>query len=144
MVQTVKRDREERGEGHDKVERLTVLEGLRKYASEHVLLIGRPGSGKSTALAMQPLSEAQMQQFVRAYLPQQGEQMLRQLGSRLREFGQTPLLLWMLCSVFVNNSNKIPSNLGSVFRHFTQIYANTLKQAIPTSRNLSRNQSSSK
>ena len=34
----------------EKTERLPVLEGLRKYAGEHVLLVGRPGSGKSTAL----------------------------------------------------------------------------------------------
>ena len=84
-------------------------------------------------LEMQPLSEPQMQQFVRAYLPQQGEEMLRQLGSRLREFGQTPLLLMMLCSVFVDNSNRIPSNLGSVFRRFTEIYESRLKQDVPVS-----------
>ncbi|NES22333.1 MAG: hypothetical protein F6K41_26280 [Symploca sp. SIO3E6] len=81
-------------------------------------------------LEMQPLTEAQMRQFVCAYLPQQGEQMLKQLGSRLREFGETPLLLWMLCSVFASNSNQIPSNLGSVFRRFTEIYDNKLKQDI--------------
>jgi predicted NACHT family NTPase len=59
MVQTVERDREERRKGEEKVERLTVLEGLRKYASEHVLLVGRPGSGKSTALVRLVLEEAQ-------------------------------------------------------------------------------------
>jgi HEAT repeat protein len=31
-------------------EQFAVLDGLRKYASEHVLLVGKPGSGKSTAL----------------------------------------------------------------------------------------------
>ena len=41
MVQAVEREKEEQGE---KIERLTVLEGVRKYASEHVLLVGRPGS----------------------------------------------------------------------------------------------------
>ncbi|HEY9633338.1 MAG TPA: HEAT repeat domain-containing protein, partial [Coleofasciculaceae cyanobacterium] len=281
MVQTVERDREERGKEEEKVERLSVLEGLRKYASEHVLLIGRPGSGKSTALVrllleeaercrgareagetsertplnpplvrgeenssslapplirgaggvkipvlvelryyrtsildliqdflqrhdpnltvdaetlkswlrqgqllllvdglnelpseearrdlqkfrqdyqkttpmifttrdlgvggdlgitkkleMQPLSEAQMQQFVRAYLSKQGEQMLRQLGSRLREFGQTPLLLWMLCSLF-RAMGKVPPNLGLVFRQFATSYDRKLKQDIPISK----------
>jgi len=59
MVQTVERERDERGKGEEKVERLSVLEGLRKYASEHVLLVGRPGSGKSTALVRLVLEEAQ-------------------------------------------------------------------------------------
>jgi HEAT repeat protein len=31
-------------------EQFAVLEGLRKYAPEHVLLVGKPGSGKSTSL----------------------------------------------------------------------------------------------
>ena len=34
----------------EKVERLEVLAGLRKYADNHLLLVGKPGSGKSTAL----------------------------------------------------------------------------------------------
>jgi len=49
MVQTVERDAQQRSK-EEKIQRLSVLEGLRKYASEHVLLVGRPGSGKSTAL----------------------------------------------------------------------------------------------
>jgi HEAT repeat protein len=81
-------------------------------------------------LEMQPLSEEQMQQFVRAYLPEQGEQMLRQLGSRLREFGQTPLLLWMLCSLF-KAMGKVPPNLGLVFRQFAQSYYGKTKQDVP-------------
>lgn len=52
--------------------------------------------GIEKKLEMQPLSEDQMLEFVRAYVPEQAEQMLRQLKDRLRELGQTPLLLWML------------------------------------------------
>ncbi len=236
MVQTVDKEKvesqKEKGEEEkkEKIERLPVLEGICKYAAEHVLLVGRPGSGKSTALArlllqeaenalsiarakipvlvelrylpseanessvcdrilafmhkhdpaldinevgikqllrqgrllllvdgvnelssdrgrvmvnqfrelyqktcpmifttrelsaggdlgiakrleMQPLTEPQMQQFVMAYLPTQGERLLRQLSGRLRELGKTPLLLWMLCSLF-QQSEQIPPNLG--------------------------------
>ncbi|MBE9201205.1 MULTISPECIES: HEAT repeat domain-containing protein [unclassified Nodularia (in: cyanobacteria)] len=254
MVERVLPTKEERSETQEKTERLDVLAGLRKYAQEHVLLVGRPGSGKSTALVrllleeaekplpqplpetergvnsppslagkgvgglgkipvlvelryyqtsvldlirdflkrhrllldtatiekllfngqflllvdginelpsekarqdlykfrqdyqktkpmifttrdlgvggdlgitkkleMQPLTPEQMQQFVRAYLPEQGEQMLQNLGDRLREFGETPLLLWMLCSLF-QATGDIPPNLGLVFRQFTQQY----------------------
>lgn len=34
----------------EKREQLAVLKGLRKYAPDHVLLVGKPGSGKSTSL----------------------------------------------------------------------------------------------
>ncbi len=239
MVQTVAKEKDEANppqEKQEKTERLPVLEGIRKYADGHVLLVGRPGSGKSTALIrlvlevatetlkegqgqipilvelrywqtsvieriqaflhqhdpalsldnaalttllrqgrflllidglnelpsdeartqlatfrrdhpkvpmifttrdlglggdlgiekklkMQPLTEAQMKDFIRAYVPDQAEAMLRQLSDRLREFGQTPLLLWMLCEVFQQSPNRqIPTNLAEVFRAFTTMY----------------------
>jgi HEAT repeat protein len=258
MVQTVDKEKvesqKEKGEEEkkEKIERLPVLEGICKYAADHVLLVGRPGSGKSTALArlllqeaenalsdlnakipvlvelrylpleanessvcdrilafihkhdpaldideagikqllrqgrllllvdgvnelpsdrgrvmvnqfrelyqktcpmifttrelsaggdlgiakrleMQPLTEPQMQQFVMAYLPTQGEKFLRQLSGRLREFGQTPLLLWMLCSLF-QQSEQIPPNLGMVFRAFTVGYGDRIKQDVTLSK----------
>jgi energy-coupling factor transporter ATP-binding protein EcfA2 len=79
--------------------------------------------GLEKKLEMQPLTEAQMQAFVRSYVPEQAEVMLRQLKDRLREFGQTPLLLWMLCEVYKQSPDKqLPSNLGGVFRAFTKDY----------------------
>jgi HEAT repeat protein len=248
MVQTVTKEREPTApentplqQDKEKTERLPVLEGIRKYADDHVLLVGRPGSGKSTALIrllleeatlspgpspkigrggqeripvlvelrywessiegliqgflqrhnlalddatlstllsegeflllvdglnelpseeartqlsafrrnhpklpmifttrdlglggdlgiekkleMQPLTEAQMKAFIRAYVPDQAEVMLRQLSDRLREFGQTPLLLWMLCEVFKQSPIKqLPNNLGGIFQVFTRTY----------------------
>jgi predicted NACHT family NTPase len=66
MVQTVQRDRSAEIEGSGvepqakaKIERFPVLEGIRKCVKEyrHVLLVGRPGSGKSTTLARLLLEE---------------------------------------------------------------------------------------
>ena len=249
MVQTVTRDNTRRTPNRDnpeespkepqeKIERLPVLDGLRKYAfdekTRHLLLVGRPGSGKSTALArllleeaerfsaetsdtipvlvelrywrtsiddlilaafrrhglelsssqlnrllnenrllvlvdgmnelpteegrsqlaafrrkysrvpaifttrdlslggdagieqkleMQPLTEPQMRSFVEAYLPERGEVMWRQLQGRLREFGKTPLLLWMLCEVVKQSPNaELPTNLAGIFQVFTRSY----------------------
>ncbi|MBX9257058.1 HEAT repeat domain-containing protein [Desmonostoc muscorum CCALA 125] len=254
MVQTAQSKQPEgKALEREKIERLNVLEGLRKYAVNHVLLVGRPGSGKSTALKrllweeaekcrgvweqrsrgerekltripvlvelrqystsvldlirkflrrhrlpldeatietllfegrflllvdgvnelpnedarrnlryfrqnnpntpmifttrdlgvggdlgiekkleMQPLTEVQMQEFVRAYLLEKGEEMLRQLGGRLRELGETPLLLWMLCAVF-QETNSIPSNLGETFQRFTKLYDSKIKDDVPVS-----------
>ncbi len=50
---------EQEGQASEKVEQLPVLEGLRKYQDNHVLLVGRPGSGKSTALQRLLWEEAQ-------------------------------------------------------------------------------------
>ncbi len=240
MVATVSPKQDKRDDTQEKTERLPVQEGLRKYAENHVLLVGKPGSGKSTALArllleeaekakylgdsgcipvllelrqyttsvmdliqnflhrhglyldveiktllrnrqflllvdgvnelpnkearrdlktfrenhpktpmifttrdlgvggdlgieqkleMQPLTEEQMQQFIRAYLPETGEEMLQRLGERLRSFGETPLLLWMLCELF-QQTNNIPPNLGLVFRQFTQFYVGKIKDDV--------------
>jgi HEAT repeat protein len=64
-----------------------------------------------------------MRAFIRAYVPEQAEAMLRQLRDRLREFGQTPLLLCMLCEVFQQApNNQLPSNLAGVFQAFTAMY----------------------
>jgi predicted NACHT family NTPase len=86
--------------------------------------------GLEKKLEMQPLTEAQMEKFVRSYVPEQAEAMLRQLKDRLREFGQTPLLLWMLCDLF-RQTGQIPNNLGEVFRAFTQGYEKNLKADVP-------------
>ena len=66
MVQTVEPPKVEQerelgqdGEKKEKIERLPVLEGIVKYAAEHVLLVVRPGAGKSTALARLLLQEAE-------------------------------------------------------------------------------------
>ncbi|MBP5975596.1 HEAT repeat domain-containing protein [Brasilonema sp. CT11] len=88
--------------------------------------------GIEKKLEMQPLTEEQMQQFVRAYLPEQGEEMLWRLGGRLREFGQTPLLLWMLCELFRTTGN-VPPNLGLVFRCFALSYDGKIKDDVPVS-----------
>jgi HEAT repeat protein len=88
--------------------------------------------GIEKKLEMQPLTEEQMQQFVRAYLPEQGEEMLQRLGGRLLEFGQTPLLLFMLCELFEQTGN-VPPNLGLVFRDFAQSYERNIKDDIPVS-----------
>ena len=236
MVQTIApKDSPELGDRpQPKIERLPVTEGLQKYAIDHVLLVGRPGSGKSTALArlmldlvrssqipvlvelrsyqssvlelirssfkrhdlsltiaqiemllddrklillidgvnelpsesarmdlsnfrrnyskvsmifttrdlslggnlgiekqleMQPLTETQMRSFINAYLPGKADAMLGQLKDRLREFGTTPLLLWMLCSLF-KRTEVIPQNLGEVFRAFTRGYEQQIKHDV--------------
>ncbi|WP_062287500.1 HEAT repeat domain-containing protein [Nostoc piscinale] len=91
--------------------------------------------GIEKKLEMQPLTEAQMQQFVHAYLPEKmADEMLRQLSGRLRQLGETPLLLWMLCELF-KSDQLIPASLGALFRLFSGVY-HELKRDIPIAEKL--------
>ena len=78
--------------------------------------------GIAKKLEMKPLSSDQMQQFVQKHLGQeQGDAFLKQLRDRIRQFGETPLLLWVLCGLF-RQAKQIPANLGLAFRMFASIY----------------------
>ncbi|MEM8640569.1 MAG: HEAT repeat domain-containing protein [Cyanobacteria bacterium P01_G01_bin.54] len=78
--------------------------------------------GIEKRLEMKPLSTEQMREFVQQHLgSEQGEVLLKQLGDRLRTFGETPLLLWMICGLF-SKTGEIPANLGLAFRMFVRVY----------------------
>lgn len=57
IVKILPTRKSEEKQEQEKNEQIPVLEGIRKYAPQHVLLIGKPGSGKSTALARLLLEE---------------------------------------------------------------------------------------
>lgn len=88
--------------------------------------------GIAKTLKMLPLTDPQMQEYVRAYLGEEGDRLFQQIhGDRLRKFAETPLLLWMLCRVFAaeciqaakeKRTPKLPENFGLAFREFTQLY----------------------
>jgi HEAT repeat protein len=59
MVETVEPYIPKGNTDKQEFERSSVLEGLQKYAPKHVLLVGRPGSGKSTALVRLLVATAQ-------------------------------------------------------------------------------------
>ncbi|MEG4294024.1 HEAT repeat domain-containing protein, partial [Microcoleus sp. D2B6] len=77
--------------------------------------------GIEKKLEMCALTQPQMREFVHKHLPQHGDLLLRQLGDRLREIAETPLLLEMMCKVF-KNSGKIPQSKGELFQEFDRQY----------------------
>ncbi len=77
--------------------------------------------GISRRLEMKPLTVLQMQEFVGQRLPDVGGKLLEQLGDRLGEIAETPLLLKMLCDVF-GETQQIPENKGELFRWFDREY----------------------
>ena len=85
--------------------------------------------GIEKQLEMQPLTPSQLRDFVGQSFPEQSAEFLNQLSDQLKELGETPLLLEMLCDVF-RRTGKIPENLGLVFREFTQHYERNLKEGV--------------
>jgi NB-ARC domain len=77
--------------------------------------------GIKRQLKMKPLTELQIRNFVGQRLPVDGEKLLGQLGNRLREIAETPLLLRMLCDVF-GQTGQTPENKGELFRLFDREY----------------------
>ncbi|MEG4583348.1 HEAT repeat domain-containing protein [Microcoleus sp. MON1_C5] len=77
--------------------------------------------GIEKKLEMCALTQPQMQEFVHKHLPQHGDSLLRQLGDRLPEVAETPLLLWMLCKIF-EPTLEIPQSKGELFREFDRRY----------------------
>jgi DNA polymerase III delta prime subunit len=78
--------------------------------------------GIDNRLEMRPLTEEQMREFVRKYLPEHGDKLLGQLRDRLREIAETPLLLKMLCEVFEPETGRIPQNKAELFELFDRKY----------------------
>ncbi|MBD2500700.1 HEAT repeat domain-containing protein [Anabaena azotica] len=101
------------------------------------------GFGIQKRLEIQPLTEKQMQQFIRANLPDVGEEMLRRLDGRLRKLRETPLFLFILCYVYEYDEydeydrcdEDILNSLGFLFRRFSKVYEKD-KRDVPISADL--------
>jgi DNA polymerase III delta prime subunit len=92
--------------------------------------------GIKQRLQMKPLTETQMREFVWQHLKVNGGDLLGQLGDRLREIAETPLLLKMLCDVF-GQTGQIPESKGELFRLFDQEY-DKFKKLPPVSEDFRR------
>ncbi len=73
--------------------------------------------GIQNRLEMEPLTEEQIKEFVSAYLPETGDELLQKLDPRLADIRQTPLFLWILCEVF-KELKEVPENAGMLLRYF--------------------------
>jgi energy-coupling factor transporter ATP-binding protein EcfA2 len=80
-------------------------------------------------LEISPLTYGEVIDFFRERLPGTSREKLKELGSRVKDFGDTPLMVWMLYCVF-NTNKEIPETLGEAYRRFTTLYLERLKEGI--------------
>ncbi len=88
-------------------------------------------------LELQPLSTEQVKAFFELRLPElrlpnADRTQLQALGDRVKDFGQTPLMVWMLYSIFRANKD-VPETRGEAYRSFTALYVERAKDGIDLS-----------
>ena len=83
--------------------------------------------GIDRKLEIQPLSSTDVETFLRDRLPNHDLNRVQELCDRVRDFGQTPLMVWMLYSVFSQNG-EIPTTRGEAYRAFTTLYTERAKE----------------
>ncbi len=86
--------------------------------------------GIEQKLEIQPLRADDVEVFLRDRLPGHDQKRVQELCDRVRDFGQTPLMVWMLYSVF-QGTDEMPTTRGEVYRVFTNLYAERAKEGIP-------------
>lgn len=88
--------------------------------------------GITTKLRMLPLTKPIMKEFVVRHLGRARSKLfLQQINNdRFHKFAETPLLLSLLCQVFTQKGY-VPTNLGTVFRAFTQTYIQRAQDYAP-------------
>lgn len=80
-------------------------------------------------LEIQPLTLQQVKRFFEEHLPNRDRGEIEKLGNRVRDFGQTPLMVWMLYSIFQANK-ETPTTRGEAYRSFTALYVERAKTGI--------------
>ncbi|MBD2464476.1 HEAT repeat domain-containing protein [Oscillatoria sp. FACHB-1407] len=77
-------------------------------------------------LELQPLSSTEVQRFIQERMPGQNGEKLKELSDRIRDLGETPLVIWMLYQVF-QQTGDVPETLGEALREFTKRYERNCK-----------------
>ncbi len=134
------------GEPQEKIEQFEVLEGLRQYAADHVLLIGKPGSGKSSSLEWLLWNEAgralddptakipvlvklrrctsTLEALIQDFLNGHGLPLSLPEVEALLNQGKLLLLL--------DGLNELPANLGTEMANFRSRYRKTTPMVVST------------
>jgi HEAT repeats/NACHT domain len=80
-------------------------------------------------LELQPPSKSEVTKFFQERLPNANRAQLKVLGDRVQDFGQTPLMVWMLYSIF-QTTGSTPATRGEAYRAFTTLYTERAKEGV--------------
>jgi energy-coupling factor transporter ATP-binding protein EcfA2 len=80
-------------------------------------------------LELQPLSKDEVTKFFQERLPDSDRAQLQSLSDRVQDFGQTPLIVWMLYSIF-QATGSTPATRGEAYQTFTTRYEEQAKERV--------------
>lgn len=80
-------------------------------------------------LEIQPLTPQQVKRFLEERLSNRDRAEIEKLGDRVRDFGQTPLMVWMLYSIS-QAYKETPTTRGEAYRTFTALYVERAKTGL--------------
>jgi HEAT repeat protein len=104
---------------------------IKTFCQPHSVIVTSRNAGDyweiQQKFEIQPLSRSDVEGFFNKRLPNTERQRLQELVDRVRDFGQTPLMVWMLFSIFQNN-DPTPATRGEAYQYFTNIYEERAKQ----------------
>jgi NACHT domain len=81
-------------------------------------------------LEIQPLRTDEVEEFFKKNLPSH-QSRIKELCDRVSDFGQTPLMVWILYSIFQQNpQGETPQTRGEAYRRFTTIYVERGKEDV--------------
>ena len=103
---------------------------IKKFCQSHTVIVTSRSAGDyweiQQKFEIQPLSQTDVKKFFDKWLLNIERQRLQELLDRVRDFGQTPLIVWMLLIVF-RDDNRIPKTRGEAYRCFTATYEKKAK-----------------
>jgi HEAT repeat protein len=104
---------------------------FKKFCGDHLPMIVT-NLGIQTKLEIQPLSPEKVKDFFSKKLPDYLDiRRVQELCDRVRDLGQTPLMVWMLYIIFKQNPFKeTPNTRGEAYREFTDIYSREAKDEV--------------
>ena len=91
--------------------------------------IGAGGLGIREKFEIQSLKPQYVRDLFQTRLPSSSQQDIQTLCERVRDFGQTPLMVWMLYSIFIQRG-ETPKTRGEAYRVFTTVYEEEAKGGI--------------
>lgn len=117
-----------------------LIEDLKQFCERDIPIIlamrdaGTGSLGIRKKCEIQSLNRNVVKTFFKERLSRQDQNYVQGLCERVNDFGQTPLMVWMLYIIFIKMPGSSPKTRGAAYRSFTTIYIEETKNGVDLER----------